>query len=977
MSAGVVSRVFVGRGAEFGVLTTALAGAERERPATILLGGDAGVGKSRLAREFSAQVAAGARVLTGTCVDLGADGLPFAPFTAALRELVGDLGADTVRKLLPGGVPGELAGLLPGLGNYQAGADAGAARVRLFEQVLGLLGRLSADRPLVLIIEDAHWADRSSRDLLDFLVRNQQSLPALLIVVTYRAEDVPRAHPLRTLLAELSRLDWVIRLDLAPLSKRDVVAQMRSILDREPEPELVEVIYRRSEGNPLFVETLLERGEPTALPASLGDLLLDRIDRLGAETRRVVRAAAVGGARVGHALLVAVTGLDDAALSEAIRPAVDANVLTVDGDCYAFRHALIREAAYAGLLPGERIPLHARYADTLAGEPSLAPGARAATELAHHRLATGESGAALVAAHQAADEAKASLAYAEQLRMLERVVRLWPAVPDAAERIDADRLSIMERAVEAAHLAGDYPRGVELATAALGELDRTAEPVRAGLLLELRGRMRRHIGHADDVADLRAAVEVVPAGHPIRAVMLNSVATRMMEAPFPDEARAAAEEALAIARRTGDERSEAAALVSLSTLDARRGGLEDQLPRLVAARAMAERNGAHNVVMQSLQWESSLLLAYGESERAAEVARRAMARVQAMGVARAYGAVHAIDLVGAVFTLGRWDEAVDVIEHAMDLAPPPSYQVHLLCIRGLIALYRGDLALPEDAVARSHRLLAGAAGFAQDPLRLPRLEIQLRVAQGRHADALDVVDWALALPYLPKMPRFAWMLVTNAAGAVAQARAAGELAERATAVLATVRSVAATLGVHTPVQEADRLTYLAELALAEGTHDRGAWEAAVEAWDSLRRPYRAAEVLVPAAEAAIVSGDREAATGFLRRAAELTDRLGAALLRGELDDLARRARIVVGPDTASDGSDPADAVRRRLGLTPREIEILRLVSAGRGNREIAEELFISAKTASVHVSNIIAKLGVANRVEAAATAHRLGLAGVP
>ncbi|HEV8558578.1 MAG TPA: AAA family ATPase [Actinophytocola sp.] len=927
MRPGVESAILVGRGGELAVLRDALAGAGAEQPATVLVGGESGVGKSRLVRELLAGLGGGrARALVGMCVELGGAGLPYAPFTAALR------GSD---------VRLDVAG------------DGELGRVRLFERVLAELDRLAEERPLVLVIEDAHWADRSSRDLLDFLVRNQQSVPRLLLVVTYRAEDVHRAHPLRSLIAELTRLPWVRRLELGRLSRADVVAQMRAIRGREPEPELVDAIYRRSEGNPLFVEALLDGGPPAA---SLADLLLDRIERLPAETGAVLRAAAAGGAAVPHAVLVAVTGLDDAALSAVVRPAVDANVIMVDGDGYAFRHALIREAVYGSLLPGERGPLHRRYAEVLAG-------GREVGVVARHLIAAGEAGPALVAAHGAALDRAASLAFGEQLEMLAHVLRLWPSVPDAAGRIGADRVSVLEWAVEAAHSAGDHARGAGLATEALALVDQGSEPVRAARLLVRRGLMRRQTGQAGDLDDLRAAVALVPAGDPARAGVLNDLAGRYLEGPpMPDAARAAAEEALTLARRTGDDRAQAAAMVTLAILAARLGDLDAQLVRLAEARRLAERVGSDHVVMRSLHHEASILLGFGRAERSAEIARAALTRVQAMGVARAYGAGHAIDLIGALYALGRWDEALDGVEHALSLAPPATFRAHLLCYRGVISLHRGDLAVAEDAVAQSHELLAGAAGFAQDPLRLPRLEIRLRLAQGRTADALAVLEQALELPYLADAARFTWNLLALGAHAVAEAH--GQ-----TPLLSRLREVADRVGRFTPVQHAEALVFEAELTRAGGTFDRTAWDAAVRAWDELNQPHRLAQALLPAAEAAVLDGDRDTAAAMLRRAAKIADDLGATPLRGRIDDLARRARITV---TAKD-TVPDDQVRRELGLTPREMEILRLVSAGRGNREIAEELFISAKTASVHVSNVIAKLGVANRVEAAAAAHRLGV----
>ena len=257
MAARSTSPVLVGRAGELAVLDAALAPARRDGRSVVLVGGEAGVGKSRLVREFTARAqAAGARVLAGGCVELGTDGLPFAPFTAVLRELVRDLGADGVAGLLPG-VTRDFARLLPEFGAADSDADDIVARARLFEQVLGLLERLADDGPVALVIEDAHWADRSTRDLLAFLVGRQQVLDGVLIIVTYRSDELHRTHPLRPLLAELGRLGWVERMDLPRLDRRHADELVARILGREPERSLADQVYLRAEGNPLFVEELL------------------------------------------------------------------------------------------------------------------------------------------------------------------------------------------------------------------------------------------------------------------------------------------------------------------------------------------------------------------------------------------------------------------------------------------------------------------------------------------------------------------------------------------------------------------------------------------------------------------------------------------------------------------------------------------------------------------------------------------------
>jgi DNA-binding CsgD family transcriptional regulator len=953
-----VSPVLVGRDAELAALGEAL----RRPPSTVLIGGEAGGGKSRLVSAFAETKADAARVISGGCVELG--GLPYAPFTAALRQLVRDIGADTVTGLLPGGVPGELSRLLPDLGRPDADADPEMARARLFEQVLTLLERLAdAERhPVVLIIEDAHWADPSSRDLLSYLIRNQQTAAASMIIVTHRTDELHRTHPLRPVLAELDRLSWVHRLDLPRLRYRDVAAQIRAIAGGEPADRLVAEIYRRSVGNPLFVEALLAH-DGGDLPESLADLLLTRVRQLPEQSQEVLRVAAAGGDRVDHTLLATVAGIDDTASARAVRPAVAANLLVVDGDGYAFRHALIREAVYAELLPGERLTLHTRYGEVLDDDPA------ALQEVAHHWYAARDFHRALPAAWRAATDAARSLAHAEQLGMLRRVLDLWNRIPDAAVRIGTDRLSVLEMAVDAADRAGEHQRGEALATAALATFKAELYPVRAARLLHRRSVMRWHLGKRDDLDDLRAAVMIAPADHPVRATALAALASRLMMIPRHEEARAAAEDALTVARRTGDAGAEAAAIIGLATLSARLGDF-DQLARIVEAGSIAEATGGHSTLLLALHWQAHLLVAYGQGEQAARAARRGIAVAAQVGLARTAGALHAVDLVDALAVLGRWDDALEVVDHTLDLAPTPDLRAHLLRLQGAIALARGDLDVPAAALDEIREVVtARHIRDANETLPMTVLAIELDLARGNVADASATAEAALADYDIQQSSRFSWPLLVSM---VRAAGAAGADPERAAAILAGARTHAGKLPVVTAVQYAHSVTFAAEAAAAEGVVDGAAWDAAAVAWRAVDQPYQEATALLSAAHAAATAGDRDGAAERLRRAAELADRLGARPLRTGIDDLARRARLLLRPEQDLP-DNPATVTRQPFGLTPREMEVLRLVADGRSNRDIADELFISAKTASVHVSNILAKLGVAVRVEAAATAHRLHL----
>ena len=1009
MTTNVVSPILVGRADQLATLDAALAAASQGRPATVLIGGEAGIGKSRLVTEFAERArGSGARVLTGGCLELGADGLPFAPFTSVLRELVRDLGAARVAELLPSGATRELARLLPEFGEPAGSDDADQARARLFEQMLILLGQLAERGPVVLIVEDAHWADRSTRDLLAFLIRNQQALDGVLIAVTYRSDELHRTHPLRPLLAELDRVDWVTRIELGRLTRRDTDDLVTRITGRWPSEDVLAAVYRRTEGNPLFVEALIGDGENlgSGVPDSLRDLLVASVRRLPEPTQDVVRVASAGGERIGHALLAAVIGLDDSALASALRPAVAANVLLTDSDGYLFRHSLIREAVHDELLPGERGQLHGRFAEAISHDPRLVPPGRAPVEQAYHWYAAHDMTWALISAWHAAAESGKALAYAERLAMLSRVLELWDQVPDAAQQIGTDHVAVLEAAVKAAELAGEYDRGVMLAKAALREVDAAAEPVRAGLLHEASGHLKMWVGREDYAQDLAEALRLVPADPPTpaRARVLEAAAHDLHHRPGgwdTAEARARAEEAVAVARQAGDAATEAVALVTLACAEPFAAALERNRALLAQARAVAIRAKVYRPLLSAAITESDMLEGLGEHELAAAVAREGIATAAERGLARTSGVILAINLAEPLVSLGRWDEATDVIERTLQLFPPLLSRSGLWRLSADVALARGDLATAAECVASIKAVLHGIRFKDEYQLPLARLDTELRLARDRPAEALSVVGDALDRFDAGSSPRYAWpLLVAGARARVAAAAARDEaLATQAAAVRDRLRAEADRMAAEGVAQQAGRLTFTAEMMSADrpasdagktdgeadgvpGPADmRAAWDASAQAWETASQPYPLAAALLRSAEAALGSGDHDGGAARLRRAAALAEQLGAVPLRDDIALLARRARIRLGPGEGTDerasAAGPAAhdgrPERERLGLTAREFEVLRLVAAGRSNPEIASELFISAKTASVHVSNILGKLGVASRGEAAATAHRLRL----
>jgi ATP/maltotriose-dependent transcriptional regulator MalT len=467
-----------------------------------------------------------------------------------------------------------------------------------------------------------------------------------------------------------------------------------------------------------------------------------------------------------------------------------------------------------------------------------------------------------------------------------------------------------------------------------------------------------------------------------RAQVLLSVARHTWPKHGP-EAAAAIDEALALARQAGDAATEADALPDLAIVQSRAGDDAAALESLRLARTIAERADAYQPLLCAVTNESHVLEGMGEHEQAAEVARAGIARAENYGLARSAGAFLAINVAEPFVSLGRWDEAIEVIEHALALSPSqPTIKCSLQQLAGEVALRRGDLASAAASAAAAWAALgpAGCGHQGQHHMPLARLDLELRLAEGQPAEALAAADAAGSLD-LAGDPRYAWPLLPAAARAVTAATQAGRgdaLPARAADLLGRLETLAGQLPAVGPVQQANRLTFRAEALRAEqaghlsGTAARetlAAFDAAAAAWERAGQPYPRADALLRGAEAALAAADRDGAVQRLRCAADLADGLGARPLADEIGALRRSARI--GPGGHAAGLSPAAAAP--LGLTAREFEVLRLVADGRSNPEIAARLFISAKTASVHVSNILAKVGVASRGEAAAEAHRLRL----
>ncbi|GAB3434287.1 helix-turn-helix transcriptional regulator [Flindersiella endophytica] len=1002
------------RSAEIDRLRAALARAATGTAGAVLMSGDAGVGKSRLLDELVALARSeGAVVLTGRCLDVGESGLPYLPFAEAIADAFPDGSADALRsrpalaRLLPGMAAGEPATSSSSAesGPLSSGrtllADTSQpvpigpggrrrpepdmAQLQLFDAVHSLLTELSEQGCVLLAIEDLHWADGSTRDLLSFLLarlRTQQ----LLVVATYRSDDLHRRHPLRPLLAELFRLPAVERLDLAPFTPADTRAFITALAEEALPEDLVQQAVQRSEGNPFFAEELvaaLADCGADALPAALADVLLSRVERLSPPAQQVVRVAAVAGPRVRYSRLPAVAGLPELELEEALREAVQHNVLvTVEAEnAYAFRHALLAEAVYSDLLPGERVRLHAAYARLLAREVDAGtPGA--AAELAHHALQSKDLPMAFHASVQAADEAGDVGAPAEALGHIEGALELLHAVANA----EPGEFVLLRRASHYAISSGDPERAIAYARSAVRAADQAGIPEKAALARRILVQSLFSLDgtEAEATRIIEEAWDLLKDREPSETsawVLATLGAIQKWNVETLPQARESVENAVRIARLTGARGAEADALITLASIENNQGRLELADQRLLEARDRAVEAGALTAELRVL-----FVLATGQYEQARfdEALRtfdEGVRRAKETGLSLSpYGLVLRAHQAAVKYVTGDWDGAQEAAEAFQDVdfglagATVASAGLPVLVGRGvndaaerLIARLRAG-RYPDTIIS----MLTSAAGA------------ELECWRGRPERAVELVDEGLR--------RFAelgepWMLGGIRLAALGIA-AAADLAERARRRRGTdaeqqAKDAGSRLLTHarTTVEKGkprtgemgpEGLAWIArveaEASRLDGAGDPKLWAAVVEGFGYGHR-YEQALARWRLAGALLATEHRDDAAAELRQAQSMADQLGAAPLAKAIAELARRGRIGLAHEQAG----PAGAGGQQETLTPRELAVLHQVALGQTNRQVGEQLYISEKTVSVHLSRVMAKLGAGSRTEAVAIAYDRGL----
>jgi DNA-binding CsgD family transcriptional regulator len=988
MSAGRM----VGRDGELGRLLTLLDDAEAGRSVVALVSGDAGVGKTRLISEVSRLAAdRGFTVLSGQCAELG-DSVPYLPLADALRGAAESTGVRDALSSRP-----ALSHLLPegGEGPVADSDGSGLARQQMLGGVLGLLAELAAATPVLLVLEDLHWADTSTRDLVTFLSRMLHR-ERVALIGSYRTDDLQRRHPFRPVVAELLRLPSVTAVDLASLAPSALAEHLATAARGRVDATELNDIVVRAEGNAYYAEELLaaslsdEITPHSSLPAGLAALLLSRVEQLSDVTQQVLRAAAVAGRKADDELVRSASGLAAADYEAAVREAVAHQLLVPDGsDGYVFRHALLREAVYADLLPGERTRLHATMSTLLSDEQRLAvPGT--AAELAQHCLASHDIPGAFAASIRAGEDAERVGAPAEAHRHFDQALALWDRVSDPEKTAGMARGQLGLMSATNSADSGDVERAVHLLRRLRHLIDiragRDGEPGDVMLASRIGERLSYYLMLIEDpkaaveaVAVGRATVEATPAEPPTwqYARAVTTCAYALLTEDDRTEARDWAERGMAAARAANAPWVEADALVTLGFMANREGRNDEAIELLTAAHKQALEATVLGVELRAAYHLARAHLERGDLTTGAAVAHEGTKRAIQTGLNMSpYG----VDLQHLHFQChfadGKWDHAQEIADgFPVRVTSPP--EAYLSSMALFIDVARGNPVAEERRawiepflsvsgwdpfVARG--MLAEHALWAGDTDQA-LAEAQIAI------DIDDVPPWGFsptgirpaAVALSARADRAAAARAANdGAAAEAELAAAGELLRIAHEGAAFPKRPMFILG---PEGRGWLARAEAEYQRAAGANDPQAWQAVLDAFGP-DYAYEIARTRWRLAEALAETGHRDEAEQQWRLAAQTADRLGARPLRKALADLARRARI----GTVS--GDPQDGVRF-AALTSREREVLRLIAAGRSNREIASVLFIAPKTASVHVSNILGKLGAASRTEAAAIAHREGL----
>jgi DNA-binding CsgD family transcriptional regulator/tetratricopeptide (TPR) repeat protein len=933
----------LGRDLEQAELYDALSLALTAEHQVVVVAGDAGTGKTMLLTDLAKRAEElGFSVAVGHCLDIEA-GISFGPVIEAVTALIArteDLEARPLARRMRTIV--------------DPATPSGAEQRNLLEDLRLAVLEAAASGPVLLMLEDMHWADASTRDLAVALSRTARG--QLLLVLSVRSDDLHRRHPARKALAEIGRVAGGRRLDLGPLDVDSIAGIVASVSGSPPHPALVRSVLERSEGNPLYAEEIAAAG-PGPIPDQLSGLFLARVDALAEGPRELLRTACVDGTRLETNTLTKVAGIDQATLNVFLRDLLHANVLRSAGDSLEFRHGLLREAVYDDLLPDERTRLHAELAGVLQArvDAHSEPRLGLLSRLAFHWWSAHDLPRALQSSVRAGLAAK-RIGASEALTHLERALSLWDRVPDAEGLARHPQPDLVVMLAEATNDQGDKERWHALVREAVGLLRPDTEPLVASRVYSALGDCYlftdETVGREEAV---RLAIQYAghrPSWELARALVVESaylLGEHDYIGSFESATRAAdtarsvgAPEILAEALRNGG-----IAVLALGrypeaiALEREVVGIERQAG--LTGRAVAD--------VGNVAWAR---MAAGQVEEGLEVARRGYEEGLALGLP-VQAASCGEQMQTALTWQGQFEESELLLGKLHDLGIP-AYRWRWQRVELWLARGEADAAAP---------LLAENMDRSPDQPAL--------LAQVQLADMLDNLPMALEAANTCLAQNEASHSPTESAWAarigfqvLALTRSMAQAQTRNLRELSASHLAAAQAGVN----DDWRASYDGvQLALAQAYAARAGgrpaikeFRVAVELADPFGR-FFALEPRLDLAQEMLAHGGRDQGRELLRECWQVAHEMGAQHVERRAFRLASRSRVPLPTEASETG--PLSR------LTPREREVLDLLATGAANKTIATSLFISEKTASVHVSRILHKLAVQSRGEAAALARQL------